>query len=136
ILSLSAHTLHGVLKDIEQVAELTGRRQQGAALVDDLRRRIAVVQRRALPSPPPRVLALEWLDPFFQGGHWIPELIAVAGGVPVLAEGGQKSVRFTFEQLQAADPDIIVVMPCGYHLPETVDQYNSVSFPAGWRNLR
>jgi iron complex transport system substrate-binding protein len=81
------------------------------------------------------VLALEWLDPLFQGGHWIPEMIELAGGSPVLATAGEKSVRITWEQVREADPEIIVVMPCGYHLAETIAQFREVTLPVWWPEL-
>lgn len=136
LLSLSAHTLEGVFADIEQLGAATNRAQEATVLSRDLRARVqAVAQSSAVPRKP-RVLALEWLDPFFQGGHWVPEMVALAGGDPVLAEPGAKSVQITWEQIQAADPDLIVVMPCGYHLAETIAQYRQHRFPEGWRELR
>ena len=136
VLSLSAHTLDGVIAETEQVADATGTQKRGKEVADSLRARIQAVQRRPVPAPAPRVLALEWLDPFFQGGHWIPEMIAFAGGIPVLAHAGEKSVRLTWEQVRDADPDLLVVMPCGYHLQETIEQYNTVKLPDEWDALR
>ena len=135
VLSLSAHTLEGVFREIELVGEITHRAREAASLTASLRKRVdAVQQRPALPRQPP-VLALEWLDPFFQGGHWIPEMILLAGGAPTLAQPGEKSVRLSWEQVGAADPDVIVAMPCGYDLPATVAQYSRVTFPEGWQQL-
>ena len=136
VLSLSAHTLSGVFDDILQVGTATGRARAAESLVSSLCARVEKVRCAAKPESTPRVLALEWLEPFFQGGHWIPEMITLAGGVPVLAEAGQKSVRLSLEQVREADPDIIVVMPCGYHLAETVLQYRQLTFPPGWSELR
>ncbi len=139
VLSLSAHTLEGVFREIEFVGEATGRTQQADALTASLRTRVSQAQQLAekhAPAPRrPTILALEWLDPFFQGGHWIPEMISLAGGDPVLARAGEKSIRLTWEQVAAADPDIIVAMPCGYDLPATVAQYRAVAMPTGWQEL-
>ncbi|HLI77805.1 MAG TPA: cobalamin-binding protein [Acidobacteriaceae bacterium] len=136
ILSLSAHTLEGVFGDIEQVGDAAGRGSEARLLTAGLRSRVNAVKRRPEPATRKKVLALEWLQPFFQGGHWIPEMISLAGADPVLARAGEKSTRLTPEQVWAADPDIIVVMPCGYHLAETIEQYRQVEFPAGWTKLR
>lgn len=136
LLSLSAHTLDDVFKDIERLGEATGTSGEASSLTESLRARVKGVQQVAAPNRKPRVLALEWLDPFFQGGHWIPEMIAYAGGEAVLAEAGAKSVVLTWEQIRAADPDVIVVMPCGYHLAETITQYRQQVFPPGWQALR
>jgi iron complex transport system substrate-binding protein len=81
------------------------------------------------------VLCLEWLDPLFQGGHWIPEMVALAGGEPVLAEPGEKSVRISWPQVEAADPEVVVLMPCGYHLGATMAQFQALELPAEWQGL-
>ncbi len=136
ILSLSAHTLEGVFREIELLGSVTGRETQAGALTSRLRERVAAARRLAPLSKKPRVLALEWLDPFFQGGHWIPEMIDLAGGIAVLAQAGEKSIRLTWEQVRDADPEILLVMPCGYNLPQTIAQYETMAFPEGWRALR
>lgn len=135
-LSLSAHTLHGVLEDIYRVGEATGAQLAAEALVGELRSRFEAVAARAALQTRPKVLALEWLDPFFQGGHWVPEMIDLAGGEAVLANPGAKSVRLTWEQVRLADPEVLVIMPCGYHLQETVAQYRAQTFPSGWSDLQ
>ena len=111
VISLSAHTLEGVFGEIELVGAATDRTAQARMLTAALRGRVESVRGLPAPQPQPSVLALEWLDPFFQGGHWIPEMIALAGGRPVLSHPGQKSVRIAWEQVRTADPDIIVVKP-------------------------
>ena len=136
VLSLAAHTLDGVLREIVLVGGATRKAPEAEMLVSKLRARIDGVSLQPKLTPVPRVLALEWLDPFFQGGHWVPEMIELAGGSPVLAEAGAKSAQLRWEQIHDADPDIIVVMPCGYHLEETIAQYRQVGFPEGWLQLR
>jgi iron complex transport system substrate-binding protein len=98
---------------------------------------VQAVQGRPHRVQPPRVLCLEWLDPLFQGGHWIPEMTLLAGGAPVLATPGEKSVRIAWGDVAAADPEIVVVMPCGYHLAEIVAQFAlaRASFPPAWEGL-
>ncbi len=136
MLSLSAHSLQGVFDEIMQVGRLTGVLPAAQALVASLQARLETVRALPVPSPRPRVLALEWLHPFFQGGHWVPEMIALAGGWPVLAEPGAKSVRLTWEQVREADPEVLIVMPCGYDLPQAVSQYSGLALPTGWEDLR
>ena len=89
----------------------------------------------ARASNKPRVLCLEWLDPPFQGGHWIPEMVTIAGGIPLLATPGEKSRRITWDEILASTPDIIVVMPCGYHLAETIAQFRALALPPAWATL-
>jgi iron complex transport system substrate-binding protein len=135
VLSLSPHSLADVLADIEKVGEAVGRQDAAAALTDALRGRIERVKTRAGVRARPRVLCLEWLDPLYQGGHWVPEMVALAGGEAVLATAGEKSVRIAWEQVLAADPEIIVVMPCGFHLDETIAQFRALTLPPVWEEL-
>jgi iron complex transport system substrate-binding protein len=135
VVSLSAHSLEGVFGEILLLGEVTGRMEAAKELVAALTARLERVRASAKASRPLRVLCMEWLDPLFQGGHWIPEMVELAGGVPVLATAGEKSVRIGWEQVTAADPEVIVVMPCGYHLAETMAQFRSLSLPSQWSDL-
>lgn len=137
VLSLSPHSLGDVLGDIERVGEAVGRHGEALVLTGALRARVRGVQERAkiVRGRKLRVLCLEWLDPLYQGGHWIPEMVALAGGEAVLATAGEKSVRIGWEQVMAADPEVLVVMPCGFHLDETVAQFRAMELPEGWKDL-
>jgi iron complex transport system substrate-binding protein len=114
VISLDPKTLADVMADIRRVGEVTGRTAEAEALVRDLERRLDAVRARVQGRPKPRVAALEWLDPPFAGGHWVPEMIEIAGGIDVFAKPGDHSARLTWEQVREADPDILVAMPCGY----------------------
>ena len=135
VISLTPHTLEQVLENIQTVGEGVGRQAEAANLVAGLRQRIERVRARAVHGKSPRVLCLEWLSPLFQGGHWIPEMVSIAGGDAVLAATGERSTVISWEQVFAADPEVVVVMPCGFHLKETIAQYRNVSFPDGWKNV-
>jgi iron complex transport system substrate-binding protein len=139
VISLSAHTLAGVFGEVLLLGEATGRSAEAHRVVAGLQARVERVREAAKPAVRPtgrpRALCLEWLDPLFQGGHWIPEMVELAGGEPVLATAGEKSVRITWEQVLAADPEVIVVMPCGYHLAETLEQFRALSLPPEWAGL-
>jgi iron complex transport system substrate-binding protein len=140
VLSLSAHSLEGVFAEIELVGEAVNRPTEAHALTQRLRERVEAVRSAVAAQPPQlsrpvRVLCLEWLDPPFQGGHWIPEMVALAGGDPVLATPGEKSVRITWSQVLAADPEIVVIMPCGYNLADTVAQFRALTLPEEWNAL-
>ena len=141
VLSLSPHSLQDVLGDIETVGRAVGRHEAAQVLTGALRARIARVEKRVKErargggGTRPRVLCLEWLDPLYQGGHWIPEMVELAGGEAVLARAGEKSVRIAWEQVIAADPEVIVLMPCGFHLGETVEQFRAMTLPAEWGRL-
>jgi iron complex transport system substrate-binding protein len=137
VVSLSPHSLTDVLGDIEAVGEVVERQDAARELTAALRGRIRRVRERvqAADGRKPRVLCLEWLDPLYQGGHWIPEMVALAGGEAVLATAGEKSVRIAWEDVVASDPEIIVLMPCGFHLEETVAQYRAMALAAEWKTL-
>jgi len=116
VLTIDPHTLDEVLASIEALGRATGHEGAAERLVADQRRRLDVVRHQTAgrPRPRPRVMFLEWTDPPFAPGHWIPEMIEIAGGAPVLATGGEKSRRVTWEAVHAAEPDVVVVAPCGY----------------------
>ena len=116
VLSLDPATFADVLDDIGRLATATGATGVGETLRRDLEARLARIDAavRASSQERPRVLALEWLDPPFVGGHWIPEMVARAGGKDVLGKPGQKSRTVTWDELVTAEAETVVVMPCGY----------------------
>lgn len=138
VISLAASSLVGVFAEIEELGEAVGRAEGARELVLKLKERVERVRRSVSPAAVrPRVLCLEWLDPLFQGGHWIPEMVEITGGEAMLATPAEKSVRITWQQARAARPEIVVVMPCGYHLAETIVQFQEISrgYPAEWSDL-
>lgn len=136
VLSLTPRTLTDVFGDIRRVGESTGRAAEAARLVADLEAQVArVEQAGASASTRPRVLCLEWLNPPFIGGHWVPEMVERAGGVDVLGRAGEPSRRVDWETILASRPDVVVVMPCGYGLEETVAEFRATQLPPGWADL-
>jgi iron complex transport system substrate-binding protein len=114
VISLDPQTVGEVLGDARTLAAATDSREAAAKLVRDSAGRIDRVRLRVRGQRRPRVLALEWLDPPFAAGHWIPQLIEFAGGEDVLGFAGERSEERTWEEVIATNPDIVVVMPCGY----------------------
>jgi iron complex transport system substrate-binding protein len=135
VISLTPHTLEQVLQSIETVGRAIGRQSEARDLIDGLRRRIERVRSNVRQVKPPRVLCLEWLSPLFQGGHWIPEMVAIAGGDALLATPGERSTNISWEQVLESDPEVVVVMPCGFHLEEAIAQYRNGCFPKDWMNV-
>jgi iron complex transport system substrate-binding protein len=135
VISLAPHTIDQVFQDIETVGAAIGRHAEAMSLLHDLRGRVERVKSNVRPGKPLRVLCLEWLSPLFQGGHWIPEMVALAGGNAVLATAGERSICISWEQIWEADPEVIVVMPCGFHLEDTVTQYGNTAFPEDWKDV-
>src|ERR1700722_7921577 len=122
VLSLDPYTLQDVLDTILTVGERTGATERAERLVATLRGRLADVAARVAGRPRPRVAVVEWVDPPFAAGHWIPDLITAAGGEPAAARPGQHSEPLTWPQVAAAHPDLVIVAPCGYHLAGAVSQ--------------
>ncbi len=112
-------TLGEVLDDVTRLGEAAGVEERGGELRRELEGRLDTVRRAVAGEPRLRVLALEWLDPPFLGGHWIPEMIAVAGGEDVAGRSGQKSPQVEWGELDGLDPDVVVSMPCGWYLEES-----------------
>jgi iron complex transport system substrate-binding protein len=118
VLSLDPSTLEDVFDDAVRVAEAAGEPERGVELSRRLRRRVEDVRQRTASTLRPRVAALEWLDPPYIAGHWVPEMIAAAGGEDALARAGQRSRRLDWQEIAAARPDLLVVMPCGLNCAE------------------
>jgi iron complex transport system substrate-binding protein len=134
VLSLTPHTLEDVLKDVLRVGEATTRDAEACALVSSLQERIAKVRQITKPQRP-TVVCLEWLSPPFNGGHWIPEMIDLAGGVDPLGRLGKDSYRMEWDQVFRVDPDVVLVMPCGHNLVRSVREYHATEFPEGWKQV-
>jgi iron complex transport system substrate-binding protein len=122
VLSLDPETLNEVLGDLTRLAAECGVLDRGETLRGELNERLAAVRRSLEGAPRPRVLALEWLDPPFIGGHWVPEMIDAAGGIDALGQAGVKSRTATWDELRAAEADVVVVMPCGLYADEAAAQ--------------
>ena len=120
VVSLDPASLDDVLACIAQVGAATGTAERAAYIVAGLRRRLDAVAAAVAGLPRPLVFPLEWSDPPFSGGHWVPDMIAVAGGEPVLAPAGEASSRLGWDEVAAAQVEVVVFMPCGYGLDEAV----------------
>jgi iron complex transport system substrate-binding protein len=122
VLSLDPHRLDEVLATILTVGDRVGATEQAARLVGSLRDRLATVAARVARCPRPSVAVIEWIDPPFTAGHWVPDLVTTAGGTPVAAHAGSHSVQTSWAQIAAASPDVVLVAPCGFHLDAAVAQ--------------
>jgi iron complex transport system substrate-binding protein len=118
LLSLSPGRLDEVIDSVCDVAAAAGEPARGQQLRDSLRARLDAVRARVAGRPPVRVAAVEWLDPPWSAGHWVPDQVAAAGGVEVLITPGERSARMTWDDVIAAAPDVVVLMPCGLSLAE------------------
>ncbi len=116
VVSLEPSSLEDVFSTIAFVGELVGAQGGAAALLGSLRARVEALRARAPDGPRPRTLVLEWSDPPMSAGHWTPDLVELAGGEPVLANPGANSRVLSWEAIAAADPDVVLVAPCGWDL--------------------
>jgi iron complex transport system substrate-binding protein len=126
VISLDPHSLDDVLDSILLVGSRAGVPDRAELLVADLRSRLAAVSTKVAGRPRPRVAVIEWVDPPFTAGHWVPDLVRAAGGEPVMARPGQPSVETTWQQVAAAAPELVIVAPCGYHLEGAIEQARTV----------
>jgi iron complex transport system substrate-binding protein len=115
VISLDPATLGEVLADVPRLAEAAEAEAAGVRLAEEAGARIEAVERAVEGAPRPRVAALEWLDPVYTGGHWVPQMIELAGGEDVLGLPGERSRTVEWAELEAAAPDVAVAMPCGYY---------------------
>ncbi len=137
IVSLQPDSLADIWGDIRKVAGALGVDGQGEALVSDLRKRMAAVQAEAKAQPErPRVACIEWVDPLMAAGNWVPELVEMAGGENLFGEAGKHAPWMTWDELAEADPDVIVVLPCGYDIARTRQDMPILEAKPGWRDLR
>ena len=118
VISLDPSTLGEVLADVPRLASAAGADDAGERLASASAERIAAVERAVESAPRPRVAALEWLDPVFIGGHWVPQMIELAGGEDLLGQPGERSRTVDWEEVEATRPDVVVSMPCGLYAEE------------------
>jgi iron complex transport system substrate-binding protein len=136
ILWLTPTCLADIFDNLKQIGEATGKEEAAAALTQQLQERVAAVsvRSRSLKSIP-RVFCMEWLAPPYNAGHWMAEMVELAGGVDRLARKGEDSVRITWEAILEYAPEVLILSPCGFNLAETIDQSALLTTYPGWEEL-
>jgi len=122
---LDSHTIEDILSSVMIVAKKIGKEPEGQRLVESLKSRIDFVKNKNFKIRP-KILCIEWIDPFFTSGHWIPQMVETAGGTNLVSTVGQHSQRMTMNEVEKADPDIIVMMPCGFDTKRTANECAAV----------
>lgn len=136
VVSLAPNALADVWRDIETVAAALGAPERGRTLIDALRSRMESVRARILHRHErPRVVCIEWIDPLMAAGNWMPELVAMAGGVNLFGVAGRHSPWMSWEDLVAADPDMILVLPCGFDIARARREMPALTARAEWSSL-
>jgi iron complex transport system substrate-binding protein len=137
IVSLAPEDLAGLWVSIGQVADALKVPERGAELVARLRGRIDALSAEARRMPDrPRVACVEWIDPLMASGNWMPELVELAGGVNLFGEAGKHAPWMTWEQLREQDPDVILLLPCGFDIPRTLEEMPVLTGKDGWAGLQ
>jgi iron complex transport system substrate-binding protein len=134
IVSLDGRSIEGMLASIDDIGTRTGRAAEARALVEGLRERLARVAAAVSDRPPVSVLCLEWLDPPYVCGHWIPEMVHRAGGIDVLGTPGVASARVSWKTVEDASPTLVIAMPCGYDLSRAIQDVECMMARDEWRS--
>ena len=125
VYTMDPHGVDEILVSIMDISKMIGKEKEGNELVDSLSKRLGFVKSKTFEERP-KVVAIEWVDPFFTSGHWIPEMIESAGGENLISTEKMPSRKMKLEEIQKVNPDIIVMMPCGFDVKRTISEYNSV----------
>src|SRR5438128_294727 len=136
ILWLTPKSLEQIAGNVRELGEATGRAKEAEELIATGRARleqVAVITRDLLSRP--RVCCLEWLDPIYCSGHWVPEMVSIAGGVDALAREGKDSVRISWNDVLEWAPEVLIITPCGFNLDQVVEQAPQLASRSGWSNL-
>lgn len=121
--SMDPHNMKEVLESVTQLGKILGCEEKAREIKHSLEKRIQKI-RESTNSKRQKVLAIEWIDPFFTAGHWVPEMIDIAGGINRISKTGEHSKRLTMEEVTKSEPDIIILMPCGFDVKRTISEYN------------
>jgi iron complex transport system substrate-binding protein len=135
LLTLNPSTVHDVIDDVVRIGDAAGRSAEGRRLAAQLRDRLAAIQFRVQNSSHrPRVVCIEWLSPLYVAGHWVPEMVQLAGGQDVLAQPGSSSRVVTWDEILNAAPEVLIVMPCGFSVERThTELLKLMQQPGQWR---
>jgi len=135
VLTLNPGTVHDVIDDVVRIGDAAGRSAEGHRLAAQLRDRLDAIRTRVQSiSPCPRVVCIEWLSPLYVAGHWVPEMVRLAGGQDVLAQPGSPSRVVTWDEVLAAAPDVLIVMPCGFSVERAhTELLQLMQQPDQWR---
>ena len=136
VVSLEPNTIEDIFENIKTIGELTGTRAKASEVVENLKNRLDKIREKTKNiENRPRVFMLEWLEPPFAPGHWTPQQVEIAGGNCLLGEAGQKSVTTTYREIFESNPEVLILIPCGYYAADILRQLENTHFPTDWREL-
>ena len=136
IFVMNPHNIEGILSNVDEISRKIGVVEKGVKLVNSLKKKIKYFEKKQI-SNKPRVLAIEWIDPFYTSGHWIPEMIELVGAKNLISKRSEHSREMTFDEIKNADPDIIIMMPCGFDVQRTITEYDkTLKNNQDWQDIR
>jgi len=133
--SMDPHNLQEIINSVTELGKILGKETKAKEIIDSLEKRIQNVK-KLKNNTRPRVLAIEWIEPFFTAGHWVPEMIQIAGGINMISKIGEHSRRLDIQEIIDSDPDIIIMMPCGFDTKRTISEYNILKENKKWNSLK
>ena len=136
VYTMDPHDVDEILVSIKDISKMVGKEKEGNNLIDSLSKKLEFVKNKTFEERP-KVVAIEWVNPFFTSGHWIPEMIEVAGGENLISTEKMPSRKMKLREIKEANPDIIVMMPCGFDVKRTISEYNDVlAKNTDWNELK
>jgi iron complex transport system substrate-binding protein len=136
VYSMDPHNLEEILTSVIEIGNILERKKRAKEIRIELEKRISYVKKIS-KGVKIKVLAIEWIDPFFTAGHWIPEMIEFAGGINMISKKGEHSRKMSFDEILKSDPEIIILMPCGFNAKRTIKEYNKIlKNNLDWNSLR
>lgn len=136
LFSMNPHNIDEIVNSVIELGKIIDKKEKSKEIVNSLSKRIGNV-RKNHNSKKIKVLAIEWIEPFFTAGHWVPEMIEIAGGVNIISKTGEHSRRLNIDEIVKANPDIIVLMPCGFDTQRTIKEYRKfLKNKEEWKNLK
>ena len=134
-LVLDPHNVDDILQNIIDVAKTVGKETEGRQIRASFTKRIENIS-TTFKSNKPKVICLEWFDPFYICGHWVPQMVEIAGGINGISITGERSRKMDFSEIVEFDPDILILLPCGFDLGRIIIEYESLSHNQQWNSLR
>ena len=133
---MNPHNIEGIISNVSEISKKIGACEKGTKLVNSLKKRIKYFNEKQI-STKPKVLAIEWIEPFYTSGHWVPEMVELVGGENLISKKSEYSRKMSFDEIKDSDPDIIIMMPCGFDVQRTVMEYNkNLKNNMEWKSLR
>jgi len=134
--SMDPHNLKEIIQSVTKLGQILNQEKKSIEIINSLEKRIQHIQNSEKKTMP-KVLAIEWIEPFFTAGHWIPQMIEFAGGINLISKTGDHSRRMNMDEVVNSDPDIIILMPCGFDADRTICEYESILHNnSAWKSLK